>query len=50
MNALTAIKALIMKSRPAYKDYLGKATKIVKIYEGALPENGGTYRSKLFGP
>ena len=37
MNALTAIKALIMKSRPAYKDYLGKATKIVKIYEGALP-------------
>lgn len=40
MNALTAIKALIMKSRPAYKDYLGKATKIVKIYEGALPENG----------
>lgn len=40
MNALTAIKALIMKSRPAYKDYLGKATKLVKIYEGALPENG----------
>ena len=40
MNALTAIKALIMKSRPAYKDYLGKATKIVKIYEGALPEDG----------
>ena len=40
MNALTAIKALIMKSRPAYKDYLGKDTKIVKIYEGALPEDG----------
>ena len=40
MNALTAIKALIMKSRPAYKDYLGKATKIVKIYEGALPKDG----------
>ena len=28
-----------MKSRPAYKDYLGKATKLVKIYEGALPED-----------
>ena len=40
MNALTAIKALIMKSRPAYKDYSGKATKIVKIYEGSLPEDG----------
>ena len=40
MNALTAIKALIMKSRPAYKDYLGKATKIVKIYEGTFPDDG----------
>ena len=40
MNALTAIRALIMKSRPAYKDYLGKATKIVKIYEGTFPDDG----------
>ena len=50
MNALTAIKALIMKSRPAYKDYLGKATKIVKIYEGALPEDGSSIEANCSDP
>ena len=50
MNALTAIKALIMKSRPAYKDYLGKATKIVKIYEGALPEDGSYIEANCSDP
>ena len=50
MNALTAIKALIMKSRPAYKDYLGKATKIVKIYEGALPEDGSQIEANCSDP
>ena len=50
MNALTAIKALIMKSRPAYKDYLGKATKIVKIYEGALPEDGSYIKVNYSDP
>ena len=50
MNALTAIKALIMKSRPAYKDYLGKATKIVKIYEGALPEDGSSIEANCLDP
>lgn len=50
MNALTAIKALIMKSRPAYKDYLGKATKIVKIYEGALPEDGSPIGANCSDP
>ena len=50
MNALTAIKALIMKSRPAYKDYLGKATKIVKIYEGALPEDRSPIEANCSDP
>ena len=50
MNALTAIKALIMKSRPAYKDYLGKATKIVKIYEGALPEDRSQIEANCSDP
>ena len=50
MNALTAIKALIMKSRPAYKDYLGKATKIVKIYEGTLPEDGSQIEANCLDP
>ena len=50
MNALTAIKALIMKSRPAYKDYLGKNTKIVKIYEGALPEDGSGIEANCSDP
>lgn len=50
MNALTSIKALIMKSRPAYKDYLGKATKIVKIYEGALPEDGSSIETNCSDP
>lgn len=50
MNALTAIKALIMKSRPAYKDYLGKDTKFVKIYEGVLPEDGSTIEVNCSDP
>ena len=50
MNALTAIKALIMKSRPAYKDYLGKATKIVKIYEGTLPDDGSPIEANCLDP
>ena len=50
MNALTAIKALIMKSRPAYKDYLGKATKIVKIYEGTLPEDWSQIEANCLDP